>query len=468
MSGNQKSCSIYVFNRWFTLFGGLCMTSIAGTPVAVSVYLPYLKEVLGLSLTQKSFVATACNLMMSLTVIPGIFFDRFGPRPTAVMSGLLLFGGYFGLYLCVEKTLPSHYLLVSTFTGLVGLGSGACFTSAITPNIHNFPNHSGKVVGLVASLFGLSGAIFTMIYKYGFEPNVPKFLLFSAILLSSIGVFCGGIFINYVPKPKSRANTPNIPSESPNETTPLYNPNWEEQEEMRREIMAVHMAEEEKQFNPLEMLRTPNFYYFFVLFTVGPGAQFCLMNNIDSVVASHGGSDSNPYVITFAVANFVGTIASGTLGDVLEKFVNRPTLFTISVGLVGLTYVYLAFSNLSMMYGGVVLLGLEMGMLWALAPSISHDLWGSKHWGFNYGLANLGPALGSYLFATLLTSKMLEKFTPKGIDTCIGQKCYEDSFLIMAGCCGFGALLGILLSLGTRRQYRSKLIKKDTLDRLVN
>lgn len=465
MGDGPKSCSLFVFNRWFSMVAGVCMTGIAGTPLLISVYLGYIQDTLNFTQAHTSFVATACNLAMSLTIIPGFFFDRFGPRPTAILSGILLFSGYFGLYLGLKKIIPSSYLLLSLFSALIGVGSGASFTSAVTPNIHNFPAHSGKVVGALASMFGLSGAIFTQIYNLAFSPDVPRFLLFLSITLASIAFFIGGVFINYVPKKETSQSisTNETPSQLEEPVSnpgsyKNYNNNINSVEE--QPLIQTHVVE--KEFNPLEMVLTIDFYLVMVLMIIGPASQFVLVNNLGSITSalSYGKHTPNNFVIILSVTNFLGTILAGVLSDLFSKKIHRPVFLVASVAVLGLSNLFLGFSDFDMLYPALVFFGIAIGIMWAMIPSIVHELWGNKHWGFNYGLINLGPALGSYLFATLLASHFYEKHASHqngAVAKCYGIACYRDTFFITAGCCGVAVLLGVLLCIRTRQHYLRKM-----------
>lgn len=107
-------------------------------------------------------------------------------------------------------------------------------------------------------------------------------------------------------------------------------------------------------------------------------------------------------------------------------------------------------------------------------------MWGTAHWGFNWAIANLGVALGSYLFATLLASEIYDHFTPHGQKQCFGKECYRVTFftiagisiqslnLILKGCCTLAVGIGIILSVRTKELYRRSNFRKETLDRLVN
>jgi len=216
------------------------------------------------------------------------------------------------------------------------------------------------------------------------------------------------------------------------------------------------------------MLSSIDFYLFFILFTIGPASQFVLANNLGSILnsLSYDTLKPNNFVIILSITNFVGTIIGGTLSDTLARVFHRPVFYVFAIGLIGVSISLLSIATLHFWwYPLVSLFGIGIGIMWAMAPSICHELWGNKHWGFNYGLLNLGPAIGSYLFATLLTSKIYEKHTPAGQNKCYGPTCYQDTFIIMGGFGGFAVILGVILSIRTRLLYRRKLLLKEIVSR---
>lgn len=86
--------------------------------------------------------------------MPGIFYDYYGAKATSFIGSLLMFTGYFVVWLFTAYEKGSAIAL-AIFFGIMGLGSSACFIVALTTNLHNFPVHqSGTVVGVLYFFFG--------------------------------------------------------------------------------------------------------------------------------------------------------------------------------------------------------------------------------------------------------------------------------------------------------------------------
>jgi hypothetical protein len=82
-----------------------------------------------------------------------------------------------------------------------------------------------------------------------------------------------------------------------------------------------------------------------------------------------------------------------------------------------------------------------------------HELFGSSHWGFNYGIILLGVIPGNYLLATLMAGKLYEQHITDGGNNCYGHECYEETFFITAGLCAFAAILNVFLIFKTKSVY---------------
>jgi hypothetical protein len=78
----------------------------------------------------------------------GFFYDRFGPRWTALIAGFLLFCGYLfiGLSLIFPEKFATHFLVYCALLFMVGQGSFCTYITALSTNVKNFSEkHRTKV-----------------------------------------------------------------------------------------------------------------------------------------------------------------------------------------------------------------------------------------------------------------------------------------------------------------------------------
>ena len=162
-------------------------------------------------------IATFCNLGHYAGLLPGIFHDMFGARPTCILSGMLVFIGYFCAFASISGWFPSNYLLVGLFFALMGNGSSGAQTTAVSTNIKNYSsNHRGVIVGLNSAAVGICSAVFGLLFRYAFNEKIDIFILFLAACCGGTILFLGAIFQNVVP-----AKEPMMTDDAPiNASTP--------------------------------------------------------------------------------------------------------------------------------------------------------------------------------------------------------------------------------------------------------
>lgn len=123
-----------------------------------------------------------------------------------------------------------------------------------------------KITGYLASLFGLSSALFAQLYKYVFAPNMFRFFMILAIVLGVISVL-GALTMNVLPSKENPDESPLLP-EPERPSNSFYSLFW---------IIALDLI---RQYNPLQLFITLDFYAFFVAFICGVGSGLVVVNNI--------------------------------------------------------------------------------------------------------------------------------------------------------------------------------------------
>jgi hypothetical protein len=79
----------------------------------------------------------AGNLM---GILPALFHDYLGPRPTALLASILMCGGYSLIYMSAQFWIPTTYWLVGCFFLVFSAGESACFTAAMSTTIKYVSN----------------------------------------------------------------------------------------------------------------------------------------------------------------------------------------------------------------------------------------------------------------------------------------------------------------------------------------
>jgi hypothetical protein len=162
------------------------------------------------------------------------------------------------------------------------------------------------------ALLGGSAAIFTGIFKVGFNSDVDEFLLFLGAFTCALCIF-SAIFI--FRKPREKKRTPE--EESLINSSPEDTPDGDDHLSQLQKSLPV--------LNPLRLLLDLNFWILTLTFTVATGVGLMVVANIGMLILSLGKPESaqDIYVTIFSICNAVGRFGVGVSGDLLAKVVNR-------------------------------------------------------------------------------------------------------------------------------------------------
>ena len=106
-------------------------------------------------------------------------------------------------------------------------------------------------------------------------------------------------------------------------------------------------------------------------------------------------------------------------------------------------------------YVATALAGIGMGFQLLSIATIS-ELFGLRHFGVNFNVILLANPIGASLFSALLAGYIYDKEAEKqGNPTCIGPDCFRVTFLVLAGVCGLGTLLTVILTVRIRPVYQA-------------
>ena len=103
----------------------------------------------------------------------GAILDSCGVRVAASIAASLSLLGYGVVSLCVADTRFGNVALMAFCFYLVGIASAEAYVTSLSVSIGNFqPEVRGKVVGAIASMFGISATFVSLIFSYGFKGKI--------------------------------------------------------------------------------------------------------------------------------------------------------------------------------------------------------------------------------------------------------------------------------------------------------
>jgi len=367
--------------------------------------------------------AVCCIVFAFVMILAGKCQDRFGPRVTAFIGGILVGLGF----IWISQT-TSYIAWVLGFGLLAGTGIGFGYSAATPPALKWFPPaKTGLIAGLVVSGFGLASVYIAPLAQYllgvwGLQKAMMFFGIAFLIVVCGLSMLLTNPPAGYVPQVAEAKGGKGAPA-------PLV----------------------KTEARPSEMLKTRAFYTIWFIYFIGAGAGLMVIGSVAGMAKKSMGEMAFLVVAIMAVGNAGGRIIAGILSD---KIGRRATLL-----------IMLSFQTILMLVAvpivggekasGVLLvllatfIGFNYGTNLSLFPSLTKDNWGLKNFGINYGIVFTAWGVGGFVMGRL--SQMLIASTGS----------YTSSFLTAAALLIVGAFLS--LTLKGRKADESVMEKKAAL-----
>jgi OFA family oxalate/formate antiporter-like MFS transporter len=329
----------------------------------------------------------AC-LIFSLVMVPaGRMQDKIGPKITATIGGILV---GIGLIFASRNTSPPGYLV--GFGILSGAGIGFGYASATPPAVKWFPAaKTGLIAGLVVSGFGLASVYAAPLTKW----LIAAYSIQTAVLILGIAFFIIVIVLAQLlqaPPPGYSAVQPSCPTANAASSAPKV---------------------KKDNFEPIEMLTTPQFYLMWFMYACGAGAGLMIISKLDAIAGVQAGLKLGFILVAvLAIGNGGGRIVAGMLSD---KIGRKATLFlcfvvqAVSIMLLSLAKEGSALASVPVLSLLSALIGANYGANLSLFPSLTKDYFGLKNFGINYGLVFTSWGVGGFMLS-FLAGKMYDKY----------------------------------------------------------
>jgi MFS family permease len=341
---------------WTVTFAGTGINLALGILYTWSMFKGAIEKEFGWKGSQLNDPYALCCLVFAFAMIlAGKCQDKFGPRLTASIGGLLVGAGFL---LCSTTTGYGIWLL--GFGVLAGIGIGFGYSSATPPALKWFPPaKTGLIAGLVVAGFGLAPVYLAPTSQY---------------LLGSFGVqksmlILGGAFVVIVCGLAQLLRNP----------PPEY---------VAAPAVATAAKPAVPSVPPGQVLRTPGFYLLWAIYCIGSGAGLMVIGSISGMAKKSMGEMAFIAVAVMAIGNAAGRIGAGLLSDRIGR---RWTLFIVLIFQAVLMFAAIPVTTTRGLAPVVIvllasLIGFNYGANLSLFPSFTKDLWGLKTFGMNYGL----------------------------------------------------------------------------------
>lgn len=323
--------------------------------------------------------AVCCLVFAFSMILAGKCQDRFGPRLTAMMGGILVGVGF----VWISQT-TSYAAWVLGFGVLAGTGIGFGYSAATPPALKWFPAaRTGLIAGLVVSGFGLASVYIAPLAQYllgtvGLQGSMMIFGVAFLLVVGLLSMFLVNPPEGYVPAgagPRNGAQAPPPP--------------------VKREVA------------PTDILRTASFWKLWFIFFIGAGAGLMIIGNLAGMAQRSMGEAAFLAVALLAIGNAAGRIVAGMASDRIGRGATLVVMLLFQAVLMAVCIPVVGSENTSAF--ALVLLatfiGFNYGTNLSLFPSFAKDLWGLRNFGINYGLLFTSWGVGGFVMSRL--SQML-------------------------------------------------------------
>jgi OFA family oxalate/formate antiporter-like MFS transporter len=292
-------------HRWLVAIGAVLIQLSLGAIYAWGVFTGELTEEGGefrFSATQTQWIfSVGLASFAAMMLVAGRAMAALGPRPVAIIGGVLLGTGY-GL----AGLFGQHFWVQLLFIGVLGgAGIGLAYVVPIAVGVRWFPDKKGLKTGFAVAGFGFGALLWVQLAGdwgdlIGRIGVLQTFLLFSIIF--GIFVHIGGVLMAFPPDGWKPAG---------------WNPPPEESRQ-----------NSENDLGPRALLSRPQFYalWFAFVFLALAGLMLIGINRLygrDALMdsgaftdlAAAGAAASTAYAVSFALANGLGRIGRGFIAD---------------------------------------------------------------------------------------------------------------------------------------------------------
>ncbi|KAK2377656.1 protein NUCLEAR FUSION DEFECTIVE [Trifolium repens] len=511
-------------SKWVSTVASIWIQCTSGSLYTFSIYSQTLKSTQHYDQSTLDIVSVSKDIGVNVGVLSGLLYDflatrtSIGPWIVHFLGSAQCFLGYFLIWASVSGLLPPVPVpIMCLFMFVTAHGQSFFNTSNVVTGVHNFPNYSGTIVGILKGFLGLSGAILIQVYRTIFNNNPMSYLLMLSLLPpinTSILMWFVRIHNTHetVSEEKKYLNIFSLmalviaaylmiviileniftlqlsiriftfillmallasllcialkahekcASNSAAESFLAEGSNLIAREDSSSNQRTMRQGEN---LNLFEAVKTVNFWILFVSMACGMGSGLATVNNMSQIGESLGYStvETGSLVALYSIWNFLGRFGAGYVSDYFlhTREWTRPIFMVITLMIMSIGHVVIAYGLPGALYVGSILVGICYGSQWSLMPTITSEIFGVEHMGSIFNTISVASPVGSYIFSVRVVGYMYDKEASEEGNICVGTHCFMFPFLIMASATIFGSLTALCLFFRTRRFYDQVVLRR--------
>jgi len=383
-----------VMNRWWVVVGGILIQLCLGAIYAWSAFTGRLNALDGAFRftkiqTQFIFSLGLASFAVVMALVAGKWQAKVGPRVVAITGGLVMGLGY-----VIGGLSGASFWGILLGVGLLGgAGIGLAYVCPIATCVKWFPDKKGLITGLAVAGFGFGALIWVKLtsgFKFGPLDLTPGWtgLYGAGWGVSQVFILYGVLFAVLVTLGALVMLNPPEGWKPAGWTPPTG---------------AAAATSGQSNFTVGQMVRTPQYWSLFVMFTIGATAGLMVIGVIGlfgkDALTGHGIEAAKATVIAgtamglfYALLNGLGRIIWGSLSDTLGR---KPSIALMSLlqGVMMILFYFIGGYEWGL-YLAAAVIGFNFGGNFALFPAATADFFGNKSVGTNYPWVFLSYGVG--------------------------------------------------------------------------
>lgn len=372
---------------WIVTFSGTGINLALGILYTWSIFKGYIKESMETggpgsfdwsAASLNDPYAVCCLVFAFAMILAGRCQDRFGPRITAFVGGVLVAIGFIAI-----STTTNYVAWIIGFGILAGTGIGFGYSAATPPALKWFPpSRTGLIAGLVVSGFGLASVYIAPLSQYLLGIwGLQKAMLFFGVAFLIVVCGLSSMLVNPPAGYAAVRSNPGSPKQ---------------------------VAQKEQNSSPSEMMRSAAFYRIWVIYFIGAGAGLMVIGSVAGMAKRSMGEMAFLAVAIMAVGNAGGRIVAGLLSDKIGRRATLMAMLTFQAALMLVAIPIVRAENTAplLLVLLATLIGFNYGTNLSLFPSLTKDNWGLANFGTNYGIVFTAWGVGGLVMGRV--SQMLQ------------------------------------------------------------
>lgn len=446
-----------------TLFISVLLGLVSGSLYGFGRYSQALRDALKISQIQTQRLGILLDVGNYIGhPLTGLIYDKLGPRVSCLSAAVIVFSSYGIIHLAMmtNSSIPL-WMVDAGFLG-IGFGSGLGYVAGLgsTTKICSKKDYLGSAIGLVTAAFALSSTLVGITYHYA---GLGSFFLLWAVLVAFVNLLAALV----IPKTLLQCFEISIDEIEPESDDSFHQSLDNNQEEDIPTLVSGNEScsegvDETSLLSPNEIILSENrwvawrrldFWILFCAFACVTGAGLFVINNISTMAQSLGENDSFVGMLVFLLS--ISNVASRILTGFLADATNKVSLLGYASALMtcGLLISAIHSDVSTALALTVAMVGAAYGGSWVLIIGILVNRYGKTHFGKDYGLVAMGPAISGMIFNSISARIYQNHVDDEDDGICIGGDCYKRAFFLTASATAFGCVMAVMMNRSRRESF---------------